>query len=61
MTEESKLELFDRWTETKDKAEFVRLGLILFPESTREELESHFEAAMSGYREALSTAEARRK
>lgn len=55
------MELFEKWTETKDKAEFVRLGLILFPESTRESLEAHFEAAMSGYREAILTAEARRK
>lgn len=52
MTEEYEMKLFDRWTETMDKEEYVTLGLRLFPEATREELEANFEKAMAGYREA---------
>ena len=51
MTEESEMEMFDRWTETHDKEEFLKLGLQLFPTATRKELEENFEEAMSGYRE----------
>ena len=49
MTDDAKLELFDRWTDTTDKEEFVRLGLQLFPGITRKELEDNFDLAMAGY------------
>lgn len=51
MTNESNMELFDRFTETTNKEEYVTLGLQLFPEATREELENNFKERMSGYYE----------
>lgn len=50
MTSESEMKLFDKWTETKDKEEYVTLGLQLFPEATRQELEDNFEKSRAGYR-----------
>ena len=49
MASEAELELFDRWTETTDKEEFVKLGLQLFPGMTRKELEDNFDLSMAGY------------
>ena len=49
MASEAELEMFDRWIETRDKEECVRLGLQLFPGITRKELEDNFDLAMSGY------------
>ena len=49
MMSETELELLNRWSETEDKAEFVRIGLQLFPEATRKELEDNFDLSMSGY------------
>jgi len=59
MINESNLELFDKWTETKDKEEFIKLGLQLFPTITRKDLEDNFEEAMSGYRAGSAMAKAR--
>ncbi|MBR1646766.1 MAG: hypothetical protein IJ685_08320 [Selenomonadaceae bacterium] len=49
MASESDIELFDRWIETKDKEEFVRLGVQLFPEMERKELEDNFDLSRAGY------------
>ena len=49
MASEAELELFDRFIETTDKEECVRLGLQLFPGMTRKELEDTFDLSMSGY------------
>ena len=58
MMSESELNLLTKWSETKDKEEFVRIGLQLSKETNRQELENLFEEAMSGYRE---TSAAKRK
>ena len=52
MTSESEMKLFDRWTETHDKAEFLALSKKLFPEATQEEMSDLFDKAHEGYREA---------
>ena len=58
MMNDAELELLNRWSETTDKEEFVRLGLQLSPESTREELEDTFDLSMAGYtRRKLTPAE----
>ena len=49
MINESEMELFERWLATTDKEECVKLGLQLFPETTRKELEDNFDKAMAGY------------
>lgn len=32
MTNESEMNLFDRWSETRDRAEYIKLTMQLFPE-----------------------------
>ena len=50
MTKESNLELFDKWTETKDRATYIELGEKLFPgEMTRQEWEKQADEALAGY------------
>lgn len=49
MMNDAELELLNRWSETTDKEEFVRLGLQLFPGKTRKELEDTFDLSMAGY------------
>lgn len=49
MTNESKLAMFDKWTETRDKEEYLRLGEILFPTATREEMSDLFDESRAGY------------
>ena len=44
------MELFDRWTDTTNREEYIRLGKRLFPgEMTDEEWEKQAEEALSGY------------
>ncbi len=49
MTSESRLEMFDRRTETMDKEEFISLGMKLEPQITKEELAKLFDESMIGY------------
>lgn len=58
MTDEYKMKLFDKWTETMDKEEFVTIGLQLFPKTTRKELEDNFEESLAGYRDTSAAAKA---
>lgn len=53
MTNEStNMELFDRWTDTEDKEEYVKLGMQLFPEATEEEMRKLADEALAGYYQA---------
>ncbi len=49
MANESKLAMLDKWLDTEDKAEFLRLGMQLDPQATEMELTELFEKSMSGY------------
>ena len=49
MTQESNMELFDKWTETPDKAEFMKIGKELFPEATEQHLSNLFDESRAGY------------
>ena len=50
MTNELKtdLEMFDMWTETTDKKEYIQLGMRLFPETTEEHLLQLFDKSLAG-------------
>lgn len=61
MASETDFELFDRFIDTTDKEECVRLGLQLFPGITRKELEDNFDLAMSGYTGRKLTPEEQKK
>lgn len=52
MTKEYKneLDLLCKWTDTKDKTEFLRLGKELFPQATETELAKMFEDGMDAYK-----------
>ena len=52
MTQESNMELFDKWTETQDKAEFLKIGKELFPETTDQYLSNLFDKSRAGYHAA---------
>lgn len=56
MTKESEMEMFDRWTDTRDPQEYVRLGKILFPEATDQELAALFKESRAGYLKAFPAA-----
>lgn len=49
MTQESNMEMFDRWTDTLDKEEFMKLGKELFPEATEKHLSDLFDESRAGY------------
>ena len=55
MTRESKLALLDKWSETRDKETFIKIGMELDPQNTREEMEQLFNASMAGYRQVSQT------
>ncbi len=44
-----RMEIFDRWLESKEKQEFITLGLQLDPKATKEEMEALFDKSMKGY------------
>lgn len=46
-----RMEIFDRWLESKDKQEFIFLGLQLDPKATEEEMADLFDKSMTGYRQ----------
>ncbi|MGP1471752.1 MAG: hypothetical protein ACTTJE_09270 [Schwartzia sp. (in: firmicutes)] len=49
MTTDSNLDLLDKWAMTKDKKEFIEIGMKLSPESTRQEMEKLADEALVGY------------
>ena len=51
MMSESETDMLERWMGTNDKQEYMRIGKIIMPDVSEEELEKSFEESMVGYRQ----------